>query len=196
MQASLGRGDVDTLAELYLELADVLHALHDDDGAERELWEGVTLCTGGDGPDAKTGPASLWRMLLLLGQRERTARHLRQAAALGRHALRHAARVGSADGRARVLAFLAQVEADGDRPMEAVAQRRAAVEILRSLGDRRGTAELLLALAETPVPGDDPGASIHFGREAEALCNELGWREGAARSRAALAALGSRQIER
>ena len=69
LQASLAGGDAATLAELYLELSDVLRAPRATlQGAERELWEGLMLVTAGDGPEAERGPEPMWRLLLALGE--------------------------------------------------------------------------------------------------------------------------------
>ena len=187
LQATLGGGaDASTLAELYLELADVLARLGDVVAAERELWEGLMLVTAGDGPEADRGPEPMWRLLLSLGELTRRA-DLPSARSYALHALRHADRVDSPIGRGRTHAFLAELHAELGWPQHAVEHRRQAVDELRRVGDRRSTAELLIALA------DPPGASVVDAKawltEADALSAQVGWQEGVDRSRAALAQL-------
>src|SRR5581483_7195563 len=125
-------------------------------GAERELWEGMMLCTGGDGPEVDSGPDQMWRMLLTLGELSRRAGRLDGARSFGLQALRHADRVHSPLGRARVHAFLGHVDQTMGRPQHAAEHRRAAADEMRRVGDRRSTAELLLALADPQAvtPGD------------------------------------------
>jgi serine/threonine-protein kinase len=186
VQAALGAGDPTVLAELYLELADTLVKLGDDDGAERELWEGMMLCTGGDGPEGDGGPEPIWRMLIALGEVARRGRQVERALSFGLHALRHAERVGPL-ARARAHAFLGSVQESLGRAAQAAEQRRAAVEELRRLGDRRATVEMLIELAEADTV--DKLVAQTWVREAEALADQLGWSEGVSRSRAALALL-------
>ena len=186
--AALGGGDRAMLAELYLDLADVLERLGDLPGAEAELWEGMMLITGGEGPEADTGPDALWRMLLVLGQLARRGQQLDSARSYGLQALRHAARIGSALARARAHAFLGVVHQELKQPQHAADHRRSAAEEMRQVGDRRSTAELLLALADPQaVAKVDARAWL---KEADALSSQVGWQEGVDRSRAALAALG------
>src|SRR5207248_8954540 len=95
LQTALGASDATALAELYLELADILSRQGHRDEAERELWEGLMLCTAGDGPEAERGPEPMWRMLLVLGELTRRSGDLVGARSYGLHALRHAQRVSS-----------------------------------------------------------------------------------------------------
>jgi serine/threonine-protein kinase len=187
VQAALGGSDSATLGELYLELAETLATLGDAEGAERELWEGLMLCTGGDGPEADSGPEPMWRMLILLGELARRGGKLELARGTGAHALRHAERVKSSLGRARAHAFLGRVHEELRQPEPAAEARRRAVAELRSLGDRRATAEMLIALAQGNEM--DRAAAQSWVREAEALADQLGWIEGVTRSRAALQSL-------
>jgi tetratricopeptide (TPR) repeat protein len=185
LQASLAGGDAGTLAELYLELADVLVQKGDHGSAERELWEGLMLVTAGDGPEAERGPDPMWRLLLALGELARTAGDYPGARSYGLHALRHAARVDSPVGRGRVHTFLGEVEDMLGGAEDAIEHRRLAVDELRSVGDRRTTAELLIALA-----GPEGASAVDakaWLTEADALAAEIGWHEGVARTRAQLA---------
>jgi tetratricopeptide (TPR) repeat protein len=187
LQASLAGGDAATLAELYLELADVLVHLGEHETAERELWEGLMLVTHGDGPEAERGPDPLWRVLLALGDLSRVAGDYPGARSYGLHALRHAERVDTPVGRGRVHRFLAEVNDMLGDVQQAVEHRRFAVEELRSVGDRRTTAELLIALAHPE--GASAVEAKAWLREADALAAEIGWQEGVDRSRAQLARL-------
>ncbi len=185
--AALGGGDPGMIAELYLDLADVLVRLSDYDGAERELWEGMMLCTGGDGPEQNTGPDQLWRMLLMLGELARRAGRLDQARSYGLQGLKHADRAGGPLARARSHAFLGAVHHALGRLQHAAEHRRSAADEMRRVGDRRSTAELLLVLADPQaVSAVDARAWL---KEADALSNQIGWQEGVQRSRAALAQL-------
>jgi len=192
LQASLAGGDAATLADLYIELSDVLVQLGDASSAESELWEGLMLVTHGDGPEAERGPEPLWRMLWALGELARAAGDLPGARSYGLHALRHAARVDSPVGRGRAHTFLAEVNDMLGDAQEAIEQRRLAVEELRRVGDRRTTAELLILLAD-PETGSAASAveAKAWLKEADALAAEIGWQEGVDRSRAQLARLPS-----
>ncbi|MGZ3406560.1 MAG: protein kinase domain-containing protein, partial [Polyangia bacterium] len=188
LQASLAGGDATTLAELYLELSEILVRQGDTQNAESELWEGLMLVTAGDGPEAERGPEPLWRMLLALGDLARSGGDFAGARSYGLHALRHADRVESPVGRGRVHTFLAEVhEKLGDAP-QAIEHRRLAVEELRRVGDRRTTAELLIKLADDPDAASAVDAKAWL-TEADALAAEVGWQEGVDRSRAQLARL-------
>jgi tetratricopeptide (TPR) repeat protein len=185
--AALGGGDRNNLTELYVDLADTLMRLGDEAAAESELWEGLMLVTGGDGPEAETGPDALWRMLHLLAELARRAGRHEQARAYGLHGLRHAERIASPLARARVHALLGTVFQDLGDGQRAAEHRRSAVEAMRSIGDRRSTAELLLLLADPDaIPAPDARAWL---KEADALAHQVGWQEGVERSRAALAQL-------
>ena len=187
LQASLGGGDAGTLAELYLELAEVLVRSGDVEGAERELWEGLMLVTAGDGPEADRGPEVMWRLLLALADVARRGRDSDAARSFAMHALRHAERVDHPVGRAKTHTFLAELLDATAKPAQAVDHRRKAIEELRRVGDRRQTAELLIALAD-PRGGNSVDVRAWL-TEADALSVQVGWNEGVARSRAALAQL-------
>jgi serine/threonine-protein kinase len=184
IQAALRAGDRELLASLYLDLADVLGRLGDTDGAERELWEGVLLCTGGDGAEASSGPDVLWRMLLRLGQLAHGAGRLEEARTLGRQALRHAGKKPGVLSTAHVHAFLGDVLEAMGRFGDAAVERRTASEQLRRAGDRRKTAETLLLLAR--LQGVDAAEARAWLKEADALSAQIGWQEGVTRSRVEL----------
>jgi serine/threonine-protein kinase len=181
VQAALGGSDPATLAELYIELSEVMRKLGDLEGAERELWEGLMLCTSGDGPEGSSGPEPVWRMLISLGQLALQGARSDDAVRLGQDAVRHAERLGVPLGRARSRTFLAIAYEAAWKPREAAAERRLAAEEMRRAGDRRGTAELLITLAEANK-GDK--AVQAWVQEAETLASALGWQEGVTRSRA------------
>src|SRR5262249_40542019 len=187
LQTSLGGGDANTLAELYLELSDVLARLRDHAGAGRGLWGGLMFVTARDGPEAGGGPEPLWRMLLSLGELSRRAGQLPGARSYALHALRHAERVDSPVGRGRAHAFLAEVHGALGWREKAVENRRQALEELRRIGDRRTTAELLIAMADPS--GASAGDARAWLEEADARAAEVGWQEGVDRSRARLAQL-------
>ena len=182
--SALGGGDPGLLAELYLDLADVLVRLGEHASAERELWEGLMLCTGGDGPESARGPDQLWRILLLLGDLARRSGRLEVARSYGQQALKQSERAGGPLGRARAHAFLGAVHQTLGQQQRAAEHRRAAAEEMRRVGDRRSTAELLLAMADVnTVAREDARAWL---KEADQLAQQLGWTEGIERSRQAL----------
>jgi hypothetical protein len=183
VQAALGGSDSTALAELYLELSDAMVKLGDLEGAERELWEGLILCTGGDGPEGSTGPEPVWRMLIALGNLAISRGRADEAVVTGHHAVRHAERTRVPLARARARTFLAGAYEAARKLPEAAEQRRLAADEMRRAGDRRGTAELLITLAEANR-GDK--AAQAWVQEAETLATQLGWQEGVTRSRAAL----------
>jgi serine/threonine-protein kinase len=187
IQTALIGSDSATLAELYLDLSEAMLSLGDDEGAERELWEGVMLCTGGNGPEGASGPEPLWRMMLRLGDLARRRGALDAAHELASQALRLAKLVGRPVARARAHALLGQVHDGLHQIKEAARHRRAAVDEMRLVGDRRATAELLLTLAE-PNLGNRADAKQWL-EEAAALSDEIGWREGVTRARGVLAQL-------
>ncbi len=180
---TLSGRDRTMLSELYLDLAEVLTRKGDEASAEREVWEGVMLCSGGEGPEAQKGPDPLWRMILLLGQWALLRQEIPAAISLGTHALRHAATVRSTLGTARTHAFLADCEASLGRGDRAAHCRRLSADEIRETGDRRSTAELLVKLAVT-APGVEARGYL---READALAQQIGWHEGITRARNALA---------
>jgi serine/threonine-protein kinase len=189
LQASLGGGDAATLAELYLELSEVLVRVGDVDGAQRELWEGLMLVTAGDGPEADRGPDPMWRLLLALGELAHKDGDLMGARSYLLHALRHAERVDSPIGRGKVHARLAEIHEQLGWAEQSVDHRRKALDELKRIGDRRSTAEMLIALAQPGRPHPSTGDARAWLKEADALAAEVGWQEGVARSRAALAQL-------
>jgi eukaryotic-like serine/threonine-protein kinase len=182
VQSALAGSDSATLAELYLDLSTCMARSGDLEGAERELWEGLVLCTGGDGPEGDSGPEPVWRMLVALGELALKRGRADDAVATAQHALRHAERLGLALARARVRTFLAEAFDAARKPSEAAEQRRLAADELRKSGDRRGTAELLITLAEA---NRSDKAAAAWVEEAESLATQLGWQEGVTRSRAA-----------
>lgn len=198
IKVAFNDGDPGTMVDLYCELANVLTRLSDPGAAERELWEGLLLVTGGDGVDATEGPNQLWQMFAQLAQLVLESAGAADALPVAEAALRHAERAASPRAIARCRAFVGDcVEATG-RGREAQQIRRRATDELRQIGDRRATAEMLLALAKTPSrsgrPSTDersePDSQRAWLKEAIQLADEVGWLEGVSRSRAALEALG------
>jgi hypothetical protein len=152
----------------------------DAEGARRELSECLDLVTVGEGAGARSGPDSLWRVIMRLAQLADGAGDVAQAAELGEHALVHARRVRSRLGSARVQSFLASVCERVGQAAKAERYRQAAVDEMRKLGDRRGTAELLLsAVAPSKTL---PRVSPQLLGEARDLAREIGWNEGASRA--------------
>lgn len=173
-------GDMDLLAEFYLDLASMHERKEDVQAAIEELIEGTDLVTLGEGEKATSGPSALWRLLNrqarlqgILGRDEQTLR-------LAESALIHARRVRSRIGSAKVQTLLAShYEKLGNREL-ATQYRDAAVNEMRKLGDRRGTAELMLA-GLTPTRTlwrIDP----EYLKEAKELADEVGWSEGVQRA--------------
>jgi serine/threonine-protein kinase len=173
------KGEATLLAELYLEFAGLCMRRGDLEAAIQDLDEGISLCTGGEGAQSKSGPELLWRLvgrqaeaLMKSGQRERAVR-------VGRFALSHAQRVKSLVGEARMLALLGELHEAVGSVAEAEASRQAALVIFRKLGDRKSTAEILLvdaqvALGRRKVRKD----TLDRLEEAARLAAQVDWREG------------------
>ncbi|MBW2277608.1 MAG: hypothetical protein JRF63_08970 [Deltaproteobacteria bacterium] len=174
-------GQTDMLSELYLDLSSMYLRNGQPGSARDELEEGIDLATLGEGAAAEAGPHTLWRMLLRLAQLCDSHGEPERSRSLAVSALRHARRVHSRLGTARVQATLATLYENDGNAVKAERYRQAAVDEMRRLGDRRGTAELLLAgsgptrrlLRITP-------ASL---REARELAAEVGWTEGVERAK-------------
>jgi len=174
-------GQTDILAELYLDLSSTYLRNGQPNMARAELEEGIDLATLGEGGAAEQGPLALWRMLLRLAQLYDSQGEPSRARTLATASLRHARRVESRMGAARVQAALAEMYANDGNEIKAERYRQAAIEEMRRMGDRRGTAELLLA-------GSGPTRSLlritpASLREARELSAEVGWTEGVRRSK-------------
>jgi eukaryotic-like serine/threonine-protein kinase len=178
-------GNMELIAELYLDLSHVHLRNGSPEVAMAELEEAVDLLTLGEGIGAEGGPEAMWRLLLRMAQLGTSLAdgdlEQRRAVTLGEAALRQAQRVRSRLGMARVQSMLASLyEKVGDR--EQVERcRAAAVAEMRNLGDRRGTAELLLAgiRPTRTLMRIDPSTL----REAAVLAAEVGWQEGVDQAR-------------
>lgn len=169
-------GDMELLAELYLDLSSMYMSKSEPESAITELREGLDLVTLGEGAEARKGPKILWRLLLRMAQLHSGADRMAQAVQLAERALVHARRIRSRIGSARVQSLLASYyEQMGDLRL-ADKYRQAAVGEMRRLGDRRGTAELLLSgvIPTRTLMRINP-ANLH---EARALADEVGWAEG------------------
>ncbi len=178
--------DPNLVADLYLDIAEVMMASGDEEGAGRELLEGVMLTTGGDELDGTGGPSTLWRLALALAELSRRAGAWDEAHRRARQALKRAERLGGMP-HAQVLAFLSGVDQAAGRLPESLHSCRQALDLLRQMGDRRGVAELLLTMAEPG--GVDEIERSRWLAEADRTANQIGWREGVARARRALASL-------
>jgi tetratricopeptide (TPR) repeat protein len=173
-------GDMELLAELYLDLSSMYMAKSEFEKAITELREGLDLVTMGEGAEAQDGPKILWRLLLRMAQLHSSADRLANAVQLAERALVHALRIRSRIGSARVQTLLASFcEQMGDLRL-ADKYRQAAVGEMRRLGDRRGTAELLLSgVVPTRTLLRINPANL---REARELADEVGWVEGVAQA--------------
>lgn len=173
-------GDMELLAELYLDLSSTYMGKSDPDKAITELREGLDLVTMGEGAEAQDGPKILWRLLLRIAQLHSSSHRMAQAVQIAERALVHARRIRSRIGSARVQTLLASYyEQMGDLRL-ADKYRQAAVGEMRRLGDRRGTAELLLSgvIPTRTLMRINP-ANL---REARELADEVGWVEGVAQA--------------
>ena len=169
-------GDMELLAQLYLDLSSVYIRNQNHDKAVKELREGIDVVTLGEDPESTEGPKLLWRMLLRLAQLHSSAERLPQAVQFAELALIHTRRTRSRIGSARVQSLLAgYYEQIGDLRL-ADKYRQAAVSEMRRLGDRRGTAELLLSgvIPTRTLMRINP-ANLY---EARTLADEIGWTEG------------------
>jgi tetratricopeptide (TPR) repeat protein len=173
-------GDMELLAELYLDLSSMYMGKSEPDKAITELREGLDLVTMGEGAEAQDGPKILWRLLLRMAQLHSSGDRMSQAVQLAERALVHARRIRSRIGSARVQTLLASFcEQVGDLRL-ADKYRQAAVSEMRRLGDRRGTAELLLSgvIPTRTLLRINPANLL----EARELADEVGWVEGVAQA--------------
>jgi eukaryotic-like serine/threonine-protein kinase len=175
----LSSGSMETVCELYLDLAVVLSRAGDVQGAVRELGECIDIITLGEGLDAANGPAAFWRVLRVKAQLVNRLGDRYRALRLAEAALGHAQRVKSRLGSARVQSLLATLCEHSGLSGKADRYRQGAIQQMRELGDRRATAEMLLTLAVDPVRGVTV-AQVH---EAGQLAAEVGWAEGTERVR-------------
>lgn len=173
-------GDMELLAELYLDLSSMYMGKGEPERAITELREGLDLVTMGEGAEAQDGPKILWRLLLRMAQLHSSADRMAHAVQLAERALVHARRIRSRIGSARVQTLLASFyDQMGDLRL-ADKYRQAAVSEMRRLGDRRGTAELLLSgVVPTRTLLRINPANL---REARELADEVGWVEGVAQA--------------
>ncbi|MCS6913289.1 MAG: protein kinase [Myxococcota bacterium] len=185
IRAAWRAGDPQLLAELYLELADVMVRAGRAEAAERELREGIDSVTCGDGIQSEQGPVTLWRLLLRLA--ELLLQHggrgrLPEALQVGRHALRWAEKSGSHLALSKVHCFLGRAFRELGDPQVAARHHELAVEEARLAGDRRSTAELLLVMADAlQQAGRTPDRSWNVRallQEASTLSQQVGWAEG------------------
>ena len=173
-------GEMELLADFYLDLASMYERNDDIPSAIAELVEGTDLVTLGEGENATTGPESLWRMLHRQARLQGAMNQNQRALQLAESALIHARRVRSRIGSAKVQTLLAShYEKLGNEDL-AKQYRDAAVNEMRKLGDRRGTAELLLSgLTPTRTLWRINPAYLQEARE---LADEVGWSEGVQRA--------------
>ncbi|MSP58743.1 MAG: hypothetical protein EXR72_00090 [Myxococcales bacterium] len=173
-------------AELYLELGTLLQRGGDLTGAVEKLAEGLMICTGGTGIDARNAPPTLWRMLVKIAEIHLARGEPVAALRFGAGGLKHAQRVRSRIGQARAHELLAEIHRAAHREGEAAQHRFDAIELMRDLGDRRSTAKLLLDLGSGDLTtGANDRARERF-EEARALAQAVEWSEGERRSNLAL----------
>lgn len=173
-------GEMELLADFYLDLASIYERNEDVTSAIAELVEGTDLVTLGEGENATTGPESLWRLLHRQARLQGTLDQEQRALQLAESALIHARRVRSRIGSAKVQTLLASYYEKLGNEELAKQYRDAAVNEMRKLGDRRGTAELLLSgLTPTRTLWRISPAYLQEARE---LADEVGWSEGVQRA--------------
>jgi tetratricopeptide (TPR) repeat protein len=183
LRVAFKAGDATLLGELYLEFGTLRVRRGELEGAIDELAEGINLCTGGEGAEAEVGPDVLWRLVARHAETLQAAGDTPAALAVGKHALRHARRVRSTVGEARVHALLAQLYGTARETRTASEHRVQALELTRRLGDRRSTAELLIADASTALAeGAVRPGSLRDLHEAAQLAAQVDWQEGVAQS--------------
>ncbi|HJZ85150.1 MAG TPA: hypothetical protein VKN99_08285, partial [Polyangia bacterium] len=183
LRVAFKAGDAALLGELYLEFGGLCVRRGDLEAAIDELSEGINLTTGGEGPEADVGPAVLWRLVARHAETLQQAGDTPAALAVAKHALRHARRVRSLVGEARVHTLLGLLYDAGREPKPAADHRAEALALMRRLGDRRSTAELLLADAQTVLQRSGMRRDTLMRlQEASQLAAQVGWREGVERS--------------
>jgi tetratricopeptide (TPR) repeat protein len=183
LRVAFKAGDATLLAELYYEFGGLCVRRGDLEAAIDELSEGITLCTGGEGAEADVGPGVLWRLIARHAETLQQAGDAPAALAIARHALRHAQRVQSLVGEARVHTLFAQLHDMSADSALAQKHRMQALEMMRRLGDRRATAELLIADAQSVLQaGGVRHDTLTRLQEASQLAAQVDWREGVEKS--------------
>jgi tetratricopeptide (TPR) repeat protein len=192
LRVAFKAGDATLLAELYYEFGGLCVRRGDLEAAIDELSEGITLCTGGEGAEADVGPGVLWRLIARHAETLQQAGDAPAALAVARHALRHAQRVQSLVGEARVHTLFAQLHESSSDLQLAQKHRAQALDMMRRLGDRRATAELLIADAQSVLQsGGMRRDTLTRLQEASQLAAQVGWREGVEKSEQVLRASSS-----
>jgi serine/threonine-protein kinase len=182
--SSLAVGERDLLVSLYLDLADWYAGRGDPHGAIRELNEGIDLVTMGGGPTSEEGPAGTWRLLLRLSELQVKEADTATARSSAQAAYQHAARCGSALGRARAAAQLGVIAGTQGDLIDARERFYEAAAELRRLGDRRSAAEQFLIVAQLEGGYADVVGARASCELARALALEAGWWDGATRAAA------------
>jgi serine/threonine-protein kinase len=172
-------GDADVLAEMYLELGELLVHSNDTPQALKELVEGLDLVTAGQGPSCQDGPKLLWKMLARMaeykGRLEHTAEGLERAVSLAEAALKAAHNIKSAVGVATSHMLLADLLHRVAKPKDAQKNIQAAMDAASDIGDRKLVAACALKAAQ--YSEDDTHAASLF-QKAYQLAWEIGWQEG------------------
>jgi serine/threonine-protein kinase len=181
VRAGIFAGSPDLLCELYADLGRALLDAGRPGEAVAELGEGVTMVTGGEGPNAQRVPAQFWRLLLHLGEAQLRAGSPQAALDPGLSALGQARNAPSILGQARSHFLLGQIFDSLGREAAASEHYGAALAAFRLLGDRKSIVECLLSRAERWSE-----ERHELAEQALSLAREVLWDEGKARATALL----------
>lgn len=180
---ALRAGDREFLCQCYLDLMSALDKQDRSEEATQELQEGIDVITSGEGLQIAHGPDRLWRLGLILAERQLAHGDVEAAQNTAHRALALANRSGSSLSQGRVSALLAQIcEAAGERS-SALRHRSNAIDAMRTVGDRRSTAELLIETARSSATSPEDALLASDSESAMRLAHELAlevdWAEGA-----------------
>jgi eukaryotic-like serine/threonine-protein kinase len=193
MRTALGHavrsGDPGLIAEIYMDLANLIQRQGDNRAALDELQEGLLMVTAGEGPKAREAPDITWRMVARLGELALSMGQAQIALSYAEAALYQAERVGSPVGAARSHVLLGDALAALRRVADASRHRVKAIEWMRNLGDRRSTAQLLLTLAETDIQAGAQDQARERLVEARSLAAAVDWNDGVEDSGAKLSTI-------
>lgn len=178
-------GNPGLLGELYLGLGRMLMEEGRALDAVEELSEGVTLVTGGDGPDAQRVPPDFWRLLGTLAEAWLAQDVAEAALDSAVSALAQARQAGSFVGQARCHVLLSGILSRLGRDGPAAEQHNLAMAAFRRLGDRQSAAECLLSRAERC-----PGERDRLAGEALVLAQQVRWKPGEQRARQLMDRMG------
>ena len=165
---ALRLGDLALIAEVYLELSQLLAAGGQWRLALEEARECLDLLS-----DASPGQDKYWRLRALAALCMEQLQRPDDALEMARSGLEAALLQGTWEAEASAALQVGRLLLAAGAADEGNQKLKLAMERFSSLGDRRGQAEVLLATAQ-----GDPGQRGSLAREAAELARQVGWVQG------------------